>query len=48
MIFHHIREKLKENTYLKETNDEIKTMGYTFSSVSDIDVGESCFYFRAK
>ena len=30
------------------TNEEIKTMGYTFLSVSNIEVGEPCFYFDAE
>ena len=30
------------------TDEEIKTMGYTFLSVSNIDVGEPCFYFDAE
>ena len=32
----------------KQTNDEIKTKGYTFSPAADIDVGEPCFYFNAE
>ena len=34
----------------KETNDEIKTKRYTFSTGSNVDVEESCFFFlcRAK
>ena len=31
---------------LKEGNDEIKTKGYTFSLVLDIDVGENCSHFN--
>ena len=30
----------------KETNDEIKTKGHTFSPVLDVDVEESCFSFN--
>ena len=32
----------------KETNDEIKTKGYTFSPVLDVDVEECCFSFNVK
>ena len=32
----------------KETNDEIKTKGYTFSPVLDVDAEECCFSFNVK
>ena len=31
----------------KERNDKIKTKGYTFSPVSDVDTREPCSYFNA-